>query len=106
MNTKTNTKIMTAKQARETTRCSGKTLEFLERLRKSVLEEIEVKTSNGYLSGELVIWPKFFKVNYVAAVEDIVKELKKLGYDAAWKYKNFTDKETNKTISITFSWGE
>ncbi|OIL84858.1 hypothetical protein [Oenococcus oeni] len=107
MDTKTNTKTMTAKQAKETTRCNGKTLEFMERLREKVQEEIEQKTSNGYLEGEVSISIKSIEVNYIAAIAEIVKELEELGYCAGWTWMVNTITGMRKgAISLYFNWRE
>lgn len=106
MDTKTNIKIMTAKQARETISCSDKTLEFMERLGGKIKEEIDQRTSNGYLTGSVVISMKDTSVNHVAAVEEIVKELEKLGYTAGWNWRNNIITGMTTAIHLFFDWRE
>ena len=106
MNTKTNTKIMTAKQARETTHCSDKTLDFMDRLWGKIKVEIDQRTSNGYLNGDVAIFIKNTGVNYVAAVEEIIKELEKLGYNADWNWRHDIITGMSNAIHLYFNWKE
>lgn len=94
---------MTAKEARETTNCSDKTLEFIDLLRGKIKEEIDQRTSNGYLSGSVAISIKDTEVNHVVAVVEMVKELAKLGYYAGWDWRrNVTG--INTAINLYFDW--